>query len=58
MAAEKTKLNVAQFLYTIEIPTAIPMFSRSGDTAKLLRRLSDVRIKEKSKMAVINQKLM
>jgi len=54
MAAAKPKLNVAQFLYTIyeitfisasihdsnEIPTAIPMFSRSGDTTKLLRRLS------------------
>jgi len=56
MAAEKTKLNVAQFLYTIEIPTAIPMFLRSGDTTKLLRRLSDVRIREKSKMAAINRK--
>jgi len=39
-----------------EIPTAIPMFSRSGDTTKLLRRLSDVRIWEKSMMAAINRK--
>jgi len=39
-----------------EIPTAIPMFLRSGDTNKLLRRLSDVRIREKSKMALINRK--
>jgi len=38
-----------------EIPTAIPMFSRSGDTTKLLRRLSDVRIRGKSKMAAINR---
>jgi len=39
-----------------EILTAIPMFSRSGDTKKLLRRLSDVRIRDKSKMAAINRK--
>jgi len=37
------------------IPTAVPMFSRSVDTTKL-RRLSDVRMKEKSKMAAINWK--
>jgi len=39
-----------------EIPTSIPMFSRSDDTIKLPRRLSDVRTMEKSKMAAINRK--
>jgi len=59
MVAAKTKLNIAQFLYihdSNEIPTAIPMLSRSGDTTKLLRRLSDVRIREKTKMAAFNRK--
>jgi len=32
------------------------MFLRSGDTTKLPRTLSDVRIRDKSKMAAINRK--
>jgi len=34
-----------------EIPTAVPMFSTSGNTINLLQRMLDVRKKEKSKMA-------
>jgi len=34
-----------------EIPTAVPMFSTSGNTIRLLRRMLDVRKREKSKMA-------
>jgi len=37
-----------------EIPTAMPMFSRSGNTTKVLRRMSDVRIGDKLKMAADN----
>jgi len=39
-----------------KIPTVIAMFLRSGDTTKLSRRLPDVQIREKSKMAAINRK--
>jgi len=39
-----------------EITTAIPMFSRSGNTNELLRRMPDVRIGGKSKMAAYNRK--
>jgi len=58
MAAEKNEMKRSSVSIhdSNEIPTAIPMFSRSGDTTKLLRRLSDVRIREKSKMAAINRK--
>jgi len=34
-----------------EIPTAAPMFSTSGNTIRLLRRMLDLRKREKSKMA-------
>jgi len=54
MAAEKTKLNVAQD--SNEIPTAIPMISRSGNPIRLLQRMPYVRKREKSKMAAINGK--
>jgi len=39
-----------------EIPTAMPMFSRSGNTTEVLRRMPDVRIGDKSNMAAINRK--
>jgi len=39
-----------------DIPTAIPMFLRSGNTTRVLIRITDVRICEKSKMAAINRK--
>jgi len=39
-----------------EIPTAIPMFLRSGNTTWVLITMTDVRICEKSKMAAINRK--
>jgi len=39
-----------------KIPAAMPMFSRSGNTTEVLRRMPDVRIGDKSKMAAINRK--
>jgi len=39
-----------------EIPTAVHMFPRSGNTTRVLIRINDVRICEKSKMATINRK--
>jgi len=42
MAAEKMKYSLVSIHDSNEIPTAVPMFSRSGETNKLLRRLSDV----------------
>jgi len=37
-----------------EIPMAIPMFSRSGNTTEVLRRMPDVQLGDKSKMAACN----
>jgi len=39
-----------------EIPPAMPMFSRSGNMTEVFRRMPDVRIEDKSKMAAYNQK--
>jgi len=39
-----------------EIPTAKPMFSMSGNTTEVLRRMPDVRIGDKFKMASYNWK--
>jgi len=39
-----------------EIPTATPMFSRSGSKTEVLRRMPDVRIGDKLKMAAYNRK--
>ena len=39
-----------------EISTAIPMFSGSGNTERLMGILSDVRVCRKSKMTTINRK--
>ena len=39
-----------------EIPTAITMFSGSGNTTRLLPRLFDVWMSGKSNMAAINRK--
>ena len=39
-----------------EISTAIPMFSGSGNTERLVRRQSDVRICKDSIVAAINRK--
>jgi len=38
-----------------EIPTAIPMFSTPGNTTEVLRRMPDVRIGDKSKIAAYNR---
>jgi len=53
MAAEKNEIkrSAVSIHDSNEIPTAIHMFLRSGDTTILPGRLSDVRIREKSKMA-------
>ena len=40
-----------------EIPTAVPMFSGSGNKTRLLRRPLDVWIREESRMADINFRL-
>jgi len=43
---------ISAFVHDInEIPTAVPMFSTSGNTIWLLRRMLDVLKREKSKMA-------
>jgi len=39
-----------------EIPTAMPVILRSGNTTEVLRRMPNVRIGEKSSMAAINRK--
>jgi len=39
-----------------EIPMVMPTFSRSGNTTEVLRRMPDVRIRDKSKMAAYNRK--
>jgi len=41
-----------------EIPTAIPMFTRSGNTSEVLRRMPDIRTGDKSKMDAYNWKLI
>jgi len=58
MAAEKNEIKRSSVSThdSNEIPTAIPMFSRLDDTTKLSRRLSNVRIREKSLMAAISRK--
>jgi len=39
-----------------KIPTTMPMFSRSGNTTEILRRMPDVRLGDKSKLAAYNRK--
>ena len=47
-------LYISLFQDSNEIPKAIPLFSRSASTAKLVRELSnDVRVNGLSKIAVV-----
>ena len=48
----------ASILDSNVIPTAIPMFSGSGYTNRLLRKLPDVWTNEELKMTSVNRKLM